>query len=80
MREIVQRRGPVEFRFQSLTPDEVAAWQAELERDATCPTCGQVAVIVEQWDQLGMREAGTLYLHGKPATGRPPVPACWVPA
>jgi len=70
----------VVFRYQSMTPAEAAAFKAELQRDATCPTCGQVAVIVEQWEQRGPREAGTLYLHGRPATGQPPVPACWVPA
>jgi len=79
MREVVQRVGSVVFRYQSLTPDEVAAWKADLARDATCPTCGQVAVIVEQWDKLGVREAGTLYLHGRPTTNQPPVPSCWVP-
>lgn len=80
MREVVRQVGPVVFRYQSLTAAEVAEWRAKLARDSTCPACGLVAVIVEQWERFGMRQPGTLYLHGDLRVDPTPVPSCWIPA
>jgi hypothetical protein len=68
------------LRYQTMTPDQVAAFREELEHDSSCPVCGDRAAIVEVYER-GPNGAGTLYLHGVPVTGQPaPVPSCWVPA